>query len=40
MHSVTDLMGKVSQLLATLTEINQQIDGMGLGARDENKRVT
>ena len=37
---VTDLMGEVSQLLATLTEISQRIDGIGLEARDESKRVT
>ena len=32
--NVTNLMGEVSRLLATLTEINQRIDGIGLGARD------
>ena len=39
-YSVTNLMGEVSRLLVTLTEMNQRIDGIGLGARDESKRVT
>ena len=35
--SVTDLMEEVLRLLTTFTEINQRIDGIGLGARDKNK---
>ena len=33
-------MGEVLRLLITLTEISQRIDRIGLGAQDENKRVT
>ena len=35
-----NFMGEVLQLLETLTEISQRIDRIGLGARDESKRVT
>ena len=37
--SIADLIGEVLWLLVTLTKINQRINGIGLGAWDESKRV-
>ena len=35
--SVMNFIGEVSRLLVTLTKINQRINGIGLGVRDESK---
>ena len=38
--SIINFMGEVLQILATLTEISQRINGIGLEVWDESKQVT